>query len=161
MGPALGFSCEQPATESLPVSLYPCSMCGARPQGKLASTTWAWNLADGKRVAWRQRLCTQCFILHVQSIPLLPSDAPLACPNCGISTAEDMDPVYCTAFVPGVGKYSLEWPFCGACAVTVRAAAQENAQRLESGDDSSGAGGSGPRTSSPQSDWAALGIQPR
>lgn len=144
------------------MSLYPCSACAVRPvQQKLSNVTWAWNLADGTRVAWRQRLCQSCFILNVQAIPLLTPGAPLACPMCGISTEEDMDPVYCTAFLPGAGKFSFEWPTCGACATKLRADAQVGAVRLESRTESLGASASGPQTYAAASDWAGLGIVPR
>lgn len=143
------------------MSLYPCSACGQRAQGKLANATWAWNLADGTRVAYRQRLCTGCFILNVQGIPMLSPEQPLTCPMCGIGTAEDMDPVYCTVFVPGAGKFSFEWPTCAPCAANLRGKAQENAQRLESRDESLGATGPGPQTYSSSDVWASLGLVPR
>jgi hypothetical protein len=140
------------------VSLYPCSSCGKRPQGKLSSVTWAWNRADATRTAWRQRLCLSCFTLNVQGLPQLSPDQEIVCPRCGIGTASDMDPVFATAFVPTVGRFDFEWATCASCAVEVRRLAQEGAEQLDDRrQDRLGAGGSGPQTYSAAETWAALG----
>lgn len=144
------------------MSLYPCSSCGQRATGKLSSVTWAWNRADNQRVAYRQRLCVGCFTVNVLGLPMLPAEAEITCPRCGIGTQNDMDPIYATAFVPGIGRYDLEWATCAPCAVEVRVAAQENAELLADRQQGSlGAGGSGPQTISAGDTWRALGLEPR
>jgi len=144
------------------VSLIPCDSCGTRPPEKLAQTTTAWYTADGQRTAWRQRLCTACFCSNV--LPLdkdLDFVAGLTCPSCGISTDNDMDPCYITAYVPGSGKISLEIPTCAACAVNVRARAQKGGQKLEDRR-VEGPGGSSPSTlPAREAYWANIGIGPR
>jgi hypothetical protein len=144
------------------MSLIPCDACHQRVPEKLCQCTWAWYRADGQRVAYRQRLCTACFATTV-----LPLDKDLdyvnglTCPACGIGTDEDMDPCYCTAFIPGQGKIQLELATCASCAVTIRQRAQVGATKLED------ARVEGPSDSSPstlttrESYWSALGISRR
>lgn len=143
------------------MSLFPCSGCGLRTPGKLASVTWAWSLANGSRIAWRQRLCQPCFLERAATIPMPLYDAELTCPMCGEGTKDDMDPVYCTAFVPSVGRFDFEWPTCAKCAVGMRLKAEEGAVRLEDRTVSLGAGASGPQTITASDTWRALGIEPR
>ena len=138
------------------MSLYPCSACGERTPGKLAQTTWAWWRADNARVAFRQRLCTACFAMTVAPLEVNTREFEQTCPACGIDTTQDMDPVYCTTFVPNVGRVRLEMPTCAPCAVELRNRAQKGAVRLE--DRSDPAEGRGPQTDDA---WAGLGIQPR
>ena len=143
------------------MSLFPCSACEQRSPGKLSNVTWAWTLADGTRTAWRQRMCQPCFILNCGTMPMPLWNEELRCPSCGERTANDMDPMYCTAFVPGVGRFDFEWPTCGKCAVSMREKAQKNAQHLEDRRESLGAGASGPQTYSGSDVWKALGLEPR
>lgn len=144
------------------MSLIPCDFCHQRVPEKLSQVTWAWYRADGVRVAFRQRLCTGCFAQRV--LPLdqqLDYANGLTCPVCHISTDDDMDPVYATAFIPGHGRLQLELATCAGCAVKVREVAQEGAAKLEGGRVE------GPSDTSPstlttrESYWAALGIAPR
>lgn len=148
------------------MALYPCSGCGSRPVGvKHASATWAWNDANGRRVAYRQRLCVGCFAQRVLALPLVQADQELTCPYCGISTGEGMDPNYCTAFVPGTGRFDFEWPTCAPCAVQLRTHAQEGGERLEDRLDQFGGLGPGPRTPagpiSATTVWDSLGLRPQ
>lgn len=148
------------------MSLYPCSACSVRPAGqKLASSTWAWNRADGSRAAWRQRLCVGCVAQRVLALPMLESDQDLTCPACGISTEQDMSPIYATVFVPGSGRFDFEWPFCPPCAATYQGYAQVGAEQLEDRRESFGGLGSGPQTdhvpASAAATWESLGIVPR
>jgi hypothetical protein len=144
------------------MSLIPCDSCGRKVPEKLCQTTWAWYNAAGERVAYRQRLCTACFCSTV-----LPLDQEkdfvngLTCPACGISTEHDMDPIYATCYIPGQGKTQIEAPTCAACAVTVRARAQNGAQRLEDRQ-SRGNEPLGPSTvTTRESYWSSIGIVPR
>jgi hypothetical protein len=144
------------------MSLIPCDTCHQRVPEKLCQTTWAWYRADGERVAYRQRMCAACFCSRV-----LPMDVELdyanglTCPVCHISTDEDMDPCYATSFLPGRGKMSLELATCGACAVRVRASAQEGATKLED-KRVEGPGDTSPSTpTTRESYWSQLGIRPR
>jgi hypothetical protein len=142
------------------VGLIPCSYCRKRPEEKLSQVTWAWNPRPTVRMAYRQRLCLQCFLTNV-----LPLDKPveatgaLTCPSCGIDTELDMEPVYCTAFLPGTGRLRLELPLCGPCAVEIRTRAQTNAELLPEREPESR--GQAPSTPLVPSVWGSLGISPR
>jgi hypothetical protein len=142
------------------VPLVPCSVCRERPADKLAQVTFAWSPQPRERVAYRQRLCLGCFAGRVLTLdkPIEPT-GPLTCPACGIDSEKDMEPVYATAFVPGVGKMTYEWPLCPTHAAVVREAAKENAELLPERDPESR--GLAPRTAPQTSAWAALGIVPR
>jgi hypothetical protein len=145
------------------VPLQPCSACRVRPTEKLSQVTWAWNPRPLERLAYRQKLCLACFVQRFTAYdkPIAPTGA-LTCPGCGIETEHDMEPVYATAFIPGVGKHTLEMPLCGACAVNVRVAAQENAELLpERAAPGSGAWSQAPDTAPQLSAWERLGILPR
>jgi hypothetical protein len=141
------------------MSLIPCDSCHQRVPEKLAQVTWAWYRADAHRVAWRQRLCTNCFCINV-----LPLDKELdfinglTCPACGINTDHDMDAVYVTAYLPGRGKIQLELPTCGPCAASVRERAQAGAEKLEDREASSRGQDQAPSPTSPVSAWAEMGI---
>jgi hypothetical protein len=143
------------------VNLQSCTYCGTRPAEKLTQTTWAWLRADRTRVAWRQKLCVACFVTNV--LPLeqpLEAGTRLTCPGCHIDTEDDFDAVYVTSYVPGTGKFAIQAPLCGACAVEVRNRAQKNAERLE--DRQPGSGAAAPESTPTQVDaWTALGITSR
>jgi len=141
------------------MSLIPCSFCGLRAPGKLSSTTWAWYRADGVRVAYRQRLCLACFAANVVPLEVETREFSLACPMCHVDASDDLDAVYATIFVPGMGKITLELPTDAKCAAELRRRAQQGAEKLETSE--FGGQGSGPQTGSQDSAWAQLGIQPR
>lgn len=142
------------------MTLIHCSYCGERPGTKLSQVTFAWQNANRERVAWRQRLCAGCYATNVLGLdrPVVPTD-PLTCPACGINTEYDFDAVYATAFVPGFGKLTYEWPLCAPCAVEIRNRAQTNAERLV--DRQLGASDAAPSSSDAPDVWAQLGITPR
>jgi hypothetical protein len=142
------------------VTLIHCSYCGERPGTKLSQLTFAWNNANRERVAFRQRLCAGCFAVNVLALdkPVNPTDS-LTCPACGIDTEHDFDAVYATAYVPGFGKISYEWPLCAPCAVETRNRARKNAERLE--DRQLGAAAEAPSSNEAPDVWSGLGIRPR
>jgi hypothetical protein len=78
-----------------------------------------------------------------------------------MGTSDDMDPVYLTVYVPGTGPVRLEMPFDPACAAEMRVFGMTGARKLDDQGASFGGQGPGPQTSTPDSTWAALGIQPR
>jgi hypothetical protein len=142
------------------VSLAHCSYCGQRNSPKYSQVTWAWNLADGHRTAYRQRLCPGCFAQLVLKLGEASYvDTTLTCPACGIDTEHDYDAVYATCYLPGMGKVSYEWPLCAPCAVPVRVEAMVNAEHLE--DRPVGGLAQAPNTDDATSVWAQLGIEPR
>jgi hypothetical protein len=139
--------------------LTPCSVCRKRPDEKPSQVTWAWNPSPRERVAYRQKLCFECFCARVMRFNVdYAKEGSLTCPTCGIDVEFDMEPIYCTSFLPGVGKLTYEIPLCGGCAAVARAEATENAELLPERDPASRglAPGSAPRASV----WSSLGIVP-
>lgn len=141
--------------------LQPCSACQKRPSEKLSQVTWAWNPRPTERIAYRQKLCLACFTERFLALDKpIPEVGSIPCPACGIDTGNDMDPVYVTAFVPGIGKFRLELALCGADAVEVRVRAQENAELLPDREPDSRGRDTAPGDA-PLSAWERLGIVPR
>lgn len=143
------------------MSLFPCSACGERRPGKLSNATWAWFRADSTRVAWRQRLCIDCYVANVAALETATAENPLSCPVCHTDAGDGMDPCYLTLYVPGIGPLRLEMATCGACAVEIRNRAMEGATKLDDRLASSGGQDSGPQTNPANNVWAQLGITPR
>jgi acetone carboxylase gamma subunit len=111
-------------------------------------------------MAYRQRLCTACFCTNVLGLDReIEAAGALTCPACGANTEHDMEAVYATAYIPGVGRHRLELPLCPSCATEVRVRAQTNAELLpERPPESRGLAPS----SAPRDDaWSRLGIVPR
>jgi ribosomal protein S27AE len=143
------------------VSLIPCDACHRRVQEKLCQATWAWYSDKGERVAYRQRLCTACYTTSV-----LPFDKPLdfdslSCPGCGISTEHDMAPVYCTVYIPGMGREQFEFPTCPACATQMHAVAINGGVLLEDRQRVEGPGGGPSTPTTRESYWSQIGIRAR
>jgi hypothetical protein len=138
-----------------------CDSCQQQGTEKPSSLYWAWNRADGQRVAYLQKLCFTCFCTTF--LPLIaPSLEPLlACPACGISTADGYDAVYVKVFVPGAVPYTLEMPLCDPCAADVRSRAQRGARQLEDREAGSLGAARGPQPVTATQTWASLGIVPR
>lgn len=142
------------------MSLIPCDSCHQRVPEKLSQVTWAWYLTDGRRTAYRQRLCTACFCTNVLPLDLPVDFENLTCPACGESTEHDMDPCYATSYIPGGGKRQYEFATCASCAVKVRVKAQEGAQHLE--DRRVEGPSAGPSTGTTrESYWESIGVIPR
>jgi hypothetical protein len=127
----------------------PCSICGKRTAGKLASAYWAWFLADESRTAWKQRLDADCLIETYGSL-LQSSSTDLTddstCAVCGGSLMDDLDPVFLTLYLPKQPAREYAVGLDAACAAKVRASMQQGAERLE--DRST----RGPSPSAPRSD---------
>lgn len=140
--------------------LKKCSMCGEAVPEALTWAVWAWNRADGVRVAYKQKLCVACVASVVAPLHVACESPVMTCPACGIDTSDDMDPVYCTFVPKGLGKLHLEAPMCGACAAILRVKAQAGAEYLESR--GLGAEERSPAPNPPVDDvWSALGLRPQ
>jgi hypothetical protein len=142
------------------VILRKCSMCSESQSDTLTWCTWAWNRADGERVAYKQKLCVQCIATTVAPLYVACESPIMTCPNCGIDTTEDMDPVYATFIPKGLGMMRIEAPMCASCAAQLRLKAQNGAEKLENRDFESRGQETAPRPSAAQT-WEALGLVPR
>lgn len=139
------------------MQLVPCAVGPHRSPEKPSTLFWAWNRADGVRKAYKQRLCVGHFAERIVPLEVAAEGELLVCPCCGISTQEDLDPVYLIAYLPGVGREDCQLATCGACAAKLRAQAMENAVELENR--SLGAE-SQPPTKDSSAVWRALGRNP-
>jgi hypothetical protein len=135
-----------------------CQRCEQQHLEKPAGMYWAWVNADGRRRAWKQKLCAECFREHVVPLIIAAEQPVLICPACGISTVEDMDAVFLTYCLPGMPQGQSEMPLCAACAVRVRQGALMGATELE--DRGIGVGGPQPKSLSATSVWDSLGLAP-
>jgi hypothetical protein len=142
------------------VILKTCSACRSTQTDPLTWTVWAWNRADGVRVAYKQKLCLACVATHLAPLYVASESPEQNCPNCHIDTSDDMDPVYC-AFIPrGIGQLRIEAPMCPSCAAIVRVFAQQGAELLADREIPSRGQETAPRYGSSET-WAALGLRPR
>jgi hypothetical protein len=142
------------------VSVYPCSMCGMRRPGKLASAYWAWFLADGSRSAWKVRYCPACAREHLHELltRLFQQGADatevFACVSCGLNASEDSDPIYLTLYLPGREPEEIALQLDSACAAKLRIPITSSGTRLE--DRGGVVRGPSPSTSA----WDAIGLSP-
>jgi hypothetical protein len=141
------------------MSVFPCSMCGGRKPGKLASAYWAWFKADGERVAWRVRYCLGCAGEHLSillSSSQLTSEnsSVFACVSCGADASADSDPMYCTLYLPKKEPMEYALQLDGACAAKLRVPISTKGERLP--DRGGVVRGPSPDTSA----WDRLGLAP-
>jgi hypothetical protein len=108
-------------------------------------------------VAYKQKLCLDCFSTNAVVLLANAEANPLSCPACHMPTEDCMDAVFLTYVVPGGGKQRGEFATCGPCAVEVRNRAIDGAELMP--DREVGVGASAP-TQTPVSGWDALGLRP-
>jgi hypothetical protein len=135
-----------------------CGLCEQQFVGKPASLYWAWTNADGRRRAWKQKVCPDCLREHYARAILASEEPVLICPNCGISTVDDYDAVYLTYCIPGMPKAQAEMPCCPSCAVLMRSNALKGAVELQ--DRGVGVGGPQLEPVSATQMWDQLGLRP-
>ena len=133
------------------MSIYPCSSCGQRPRGKIASVYSAWFDADGKREAWKQRFCAPCLTTLTDgfrdSLSQNTSDVT-ACPLCGVDASTNLDPIYLTLYLPKREPVESALCTCGSCAPNLRNLLRVGAQALANRQENS----RGPHDGAPDSD---------
>lgn len=136
------------------MSFVPCSGCGARPKGKLASVYSAWFEPNGERVCWVQKLCATCLMDSLGFLRDGTLQASLdltACPICGADSSQDLQPEYLTLYLPKREPEEFALTTCGSCAVPLRQQLQVGASQARD------RGGLGPQapTQDPFSAWGA------
>jgi hypothetical protein len=137
------------------MSFLPCSSHGAPIQGKLATVISWWFNAEGKREAWRQRLCAPCLITLVGSLKNGASATSLeliVCPCCGSPSQETLDGVFLNIYPPKQAEREYALTTCGSCASELRKLLQVGAERMP---DRQGVGAAAP-TTPPESAWAEI-----
>lgn len=139
------------------MSLQLCSSCHKRQPGKYANTTVAWWNAANKRLAYRLKVCVECFAERIEPIRLSLLENEINCPYCHLDCTEDMDPCYITCFIPNFGKLQLEMGTCAVDAVVLRSWAVESGELLQ--DASVGGQGPSPQTPATSDDeWTRAGL---
>ena len=141
------------------MSVFPCSVCGQRKPGKLASAYWAWFNADGGRSAWKLRYCPECAVkslsLLFNRLRSMDGTSPVfACVSCGADASEDSDPIYLTLYLPGKESEEIALQLDGACAAKLRIPITESGTKLLD------RGGVVRGPSQALSAWDALGLAP-
>jgi hypothetical protein len=116
------------------MSIYPCSACGKRHPGKLATAYNAWFLEDGQRVAYRQRLCVGCLKDELGEVirnQVELADTAETCPACGGSNENgDLDPTFVTVYLPGRDPAEFGLNTCVSCAAKLRVELRRGEDRL-------------------------------
>lgn len=135
-----------------------CGLCERQVLEKLAALYWAWTNADGRRRAHKQKVCSDCMREHYVQLIAGAEEPALLCPACGISTVDDMDPIYLSYFMPSMPGGQSEMPTCGACAARVRSLALRGSEPLP--DRGALVGGPQPQQASATATWDALGLRP-
>jgi hypothetical protein len=134
------------------MSLFPCSVCGVKPYGKLAVVYSAWFNAEGQRNAWKQRLDVSCAQQTLATVLANASDSSpdvVMCPACGKDASEDLDPIYLTLYLPKQPKREYALTTDAPCAAQLRLILQQGAAKLP--DRNGGNGGDSPRVE--DDDW--------
>ena len=134
------------------MSLLKCSGCGERKPGKYANTTIAWWNESNRRLAYRMRLCKDCYGEAINDVQIAVHENEFSCPYCHTEPGDDMDPTYITVFIPNYGKLQLECATCGNDAVILRSFAVEKGELLPDVE----VGGQGPSPQTPPQDWDAF-----
>ena len=117
------------------MSGYPCSSCGQRVQGRIASAYVAWFKADGERVAYKLRLCFDCVRVNFTPLFVAMREADPAvltwCPICAKETpSAELDPVYLTLYLPKDEPKEYAFQFHAVCAAKFRGPVATNGTRL-------------------------------
>jgi predicted RNA-binding Zn-ribbon protein involved in translation (DUF1610 family) len=105
------------------VSPYPCSNCGQRSKGRLATSYNAWFDEQGGRICYRQRLCAPCLTLlagYLKGSALENSSDVAACPVCGQDSSENLDPLYLMVYLPKQEAREYALTTCTSCASNLR-----------------------------------------
>jgi hypothetical protein len=136
------------------MSFYPCSMCGQRTKGRLASVYSNWFNDQEEREAYRQRLCVDCLtelMGGLKNAQLSDSGSLTVCPSCGQDSSDNLFGVYLTIYPPKQPEREYALTMCVPCAELLRL-------RLETGADKLGdrkVGAAAP-TNTPNAAWDAV-----
>lgn len=136
------------------MSFYPCSNCGQRVPGKLATVYSNWFEGEGNRVAWRQRLCVDCLTGLMGSLKAGDSaDSSLltVCPMCGKDSSQDLSGIFLTIYPPKQSEREYALTTCVSCADSLQKLLQTGADPLR--DRSAGAAAP---ADAPQSAWSQI-----
>jgi RNase P subunit RPR2 len=115
------------------MSFYPCSNCGQRANGKLATLYVNWFNEDESRSAWRLRYCVACltmFMGELQGGRSAASQLLTVCPKCGTDASENLSGVFLTIYPPKSEQREYALTTCLSCASELRKRFTETGERL-------------------------------
>jgi hypothetical protein len=78
--------------------LFPCSFCGHRMVSGTNHVYWFIVNTQTEPTRLRQRLCDDCFAANVLAMLTPEAQDDLTCPACGMSTMNDVFPIYVTYY---------------------------------------------------------------
>ena len=106
------------------MSLLPCSSCGQRPPGKIATLFARWHNDQGEFVGWKLRQCAPCLTTLVGSLLAHRSDESsnqTVCPTCGLESSATLKGIYLFVFAPKQPAREFALTTCASCAANWRA----------------------------------------
>lgn len=112
------------------MSYLPCSVCKQRAKGKMLSAYWARFLADGKRLAIKQRLCAACFFNFISPLTSASTVSPDQCPACGTPPGASADAVFGTLYAPGREPFEVVLLLDAGCAAKTWLILEQGSQLL-------------------------------
>lgn len=112
------------------MSLIRCSYCGCRDCGDIAHVYWFAPVREADVLRVRQRLCPECVQANIESLLSPPDAESLTCPACGISTEDDVYPVYVTYYPSKSGAVRGAMALCEVHQLEVRLRASKDALDL-------------------------------
>ena len=135
------------------MSQYPCSSCGQRTKGRLATLYNAWFNDEGTRECYRQRLCASCITTLADILRASASESSLdvaCCLGCGKDASAELSPIYLTVFLPKQEQREYALTMCLSCATSLRSTLMVGAQLMQ---DRGGNGGG-----LVSAEWEAIGL---
>lgn len=136
------------------MSFYPCSECGQRANGKLATVYANWFGEGDVRVAWRKRYCVGCLTPLLASLKggaSADSSHLTVCPVCGEDASQNLSGIFLTIYPPKQPEREYALTTCESCAALLRQQLQTGGDRLP--DRSVGAAAP---TATPESEWSRI-----
>lgn len=136
------------------MSFYPCSNCGQRAVGKLATVYANWFNSEEQREAWRMRYCAVCLTTLMASLQAARSQESsnlTICPSCGKDSSETLSGIFLTVYPPRSDSREYALTTCLSCATSLRAAFTDHGELLRDRN----AGAAAPANAG-GNEWAAI-----
>jgi hypothetical protein len=115
------------------VSPFPCSNCGGRVKGRLATLYNRWPGPDGEWERCKQRLCVGCATALLGPLKAgmsLESSDVCVCPICAKDSSGQLSPIYLSVYLPKQEPREYALTTCESCATTLRDSLRVGSSRL-------------------------------
>jgi predicted RNA-binding Zn-ribbon protein involved in translation (DUF1610 family) len=136
------------------MSMYPCSNCGQKPVGKIATSYANWFDKNGVQQGWKQWLCAPCLTVLVGSLKAgLSADPSIltVCPMCGKDASPQPIGIWLSIYPPKQEAREFALTMCESCGPKLQELLQAGGERLRGGD----AGARAP-ASNPNKEWGEI-----